>query len=255
MIQPVLSMGIGSKHFSFAISNAQANQLYYLASFAAEEMTPASLAEILSQHPEASASFYKVAVCYHYGQHVLIPQEYYNNEKFGDVWKAVHDVAASRNIVSETVSEKQFNSVYAVPKDVQQFLSRRYPSASFRHFSTVALKLRPTSEEAGLLQIDLSVDEFEVIALKQDQLLLSVQFEYATPHDVIYHLLSICEQYELSQYTVQLKISGLIDKDSALYKELHQYFINIEFREATWNHGDYPLHFFTQLNDIARCAS
>ena len=59
----------------------------------------------------------------------------------------------------------------------------------------------------------------------------------------------------MSQYEVQLSISGLVDKDSALYKELYSYFINIEFRNANWTHADHPNHFFTHLNDIVKCAS
>lgn len=255
MIQPVLAISVGAKNFSFAISNAQANILYHLASFSGDEMTPGVLADILSSHPEASASFYKVAVCYHYSQHVIVPQQYYSHENFGELWKAVHGVSSSKNIISETVAGWQLNSVYTVPQDVQQFLARRYPSASFKHFSTLALDTKPQNETAGLLQVDFAVDEFEIVVFKQGELLLAGQFEYSTPHDVIYYLLNICNQYALSQYEVQLKVSGLIDKDSALFKELYQYFLNIEFREASWTHPDYPLHFFTQLNDIARCAS
>lgn len=255
IIQPVLSISVGSKNFSFAISNAQANQLYHLASFSADDMTPDLIAEILSQHPEASANFYKVAICYHYSQHVLVPQEYYTSESFSDIWKAVHGPSSSKSIVSEPATEWQLNSVYAISQDVQQFLSRRYPTASFKHFATLGLKLDQADKEKGLLQVNFAVDEFEVIAFSHDKLLVAEQFEYSTPHDVIYYLLNICEQYALSQYEVQLKISGLVDKDSALYKELYQYFLNVDFRFATWDHADYPLHFFTQLNDIARCAS
>jgi hypothetical protein len=254
MIQPVLSLSIGERSFSFAISNAQANQLYHLASFSADEMTTDVLAEILSLHPEASATFYKVAVCYNYAQHVLVPQEFYESERTGDLWKAVHGISAGKNIISESAPQWQLNDVYSVPQDVQQFLMRRYPSATYKSFSSLALKLAGNSEN-GLLQVDFGVDEFHVLALKQSKLLLVESFSYSSPHDVLYHLLYICNEYSLSQYEVQVNISGLVDKDSALYKELYQYLIKIDFRNATWSHAEYPLHFFTVLNDIARCAS
>jgi hypothetical protein len=254
MIQPVLSISLGETNFSFAISNAQANQLYHLASFSADEMTIEVLAEILSLHPEASASFYKVSVCYCYPQHVLVPQEYYAQENFGELWKAVHGVSAGKNIVSESAIEWQLNDVYTVPQGVQQFLMRRYPSASFKNFPTLAVRNLEDSEN-GLLQIDFGVDEFELVAINQNKLLLAERFEYATPHDVIYEMLNLCNAYSLSQYKVSVKVTGLVDKDSALYKEMYQYFMDIEFRNATWSHADYPAHFFTVLNDIARCAS
>jgi hypothetical protein len=254
MIQPVLSISLGEKNFSFAISNVQANQLYHLASFSADEMNIEVLAEILSLHPEASASFYKVSVCYCYPQHILVPQNYYSQENFGELWKVVHGVSAGKNIVSENAVEWQLNDVYTVPQDVQQFLMRRYPSASFKNFPTLALMNLDNSVN-GLLQVDFGVDEFELVAVNQNKLLLAERFEYATPHDVIYEMLNLCNSYSLSQYKVKVKVTGLVDKDSALYKEMYQYFMDIEFRNATWSHTDYPAHFFTVLNDIARCAS
>jgi hypothetical protein len=254
MIQPVLSISLGEKNFSFAISNAQANQFYHLASFTADEMNIEVLAEILSLHPEASASFYKVSVCYCYPKHVMMPQEFYSQNNFVEVWKAVHGVSAGKNTVSENAVEWQANDVYTIPQDVQQFLMRRYPSASFKNFPILALRNLGNSDN-GLMQIDFGVDEFELVAVNQNNLLLAERFEYVTPNDVIYVLLNLCNTYSLSQYKVKVKITGLVDKDSALYKEMYQYFMDIEFRSATWSHAGYPGHFFTVLNDIARCAS
>ena len=254
MIQPVLSMNVGERHFSFAISNAQANHLYHLASFSADEITTEVLAEILSLHPEASGAFYKVSVCYSYPQHVLVPQEFYESEKAGDLWKAVHGIAAGKNIISESTAQWQLNDVYTVPQNIQQFLMRRYPSATYKSFTSLALRQAGNNEQ-GLVQVDFGVDEFQVLAFKQSKLLLAEGFSYSAPHDVLYHLLKICNEYSLSQYELQVNISGLVDKDSALYKEMYQYFIKIDFRNATWSHADYPLHFCTLLNDIARCAS
>jgi hypothetical protein len=254
-VQPVLALSVSQRYFCFSISNAQGNQLSQLAFYSADEINPETLAEILSLHPEASASFYKVAVCYHYPKHVLVPNEFYNHENIGDLWKSVHGVAVVKNIISEYAAEWQLHTVYAVPADVQQFLSRRYPTAGFKHYSTLALKNLALDGQAAVLKIDFGVDEFELVAVKQNKLLLIERFEYSTPNDIIYQLLKICNEYSLSQYETHLSVSGLVDKDSALYKEMYSYFIKIDFNNATWNHADYPTHFFTVLNEIAKCAS
>jgi hypothetical protein len=49
----------------------------------------------------------------------------------------------------------------------------------------------------------------------------------------------------------------MIDQQSALYKELYQYFLHIEFRNASWTipADEYPAHFFTSLNELAQCVS
>jgi hypothetical protein len=99
--------------------------------------------------------------------------------------------------------------------------------------------------------------EFSVVVSRGSNLLLVQRFEYASPSDVLYHLLGICKMFSLLQEEVSLRVSGLVDKDSALAKELFQYFLDIDYRAAAWETDEeiFPPHFFTALNDLARCAS
>jgi Protein of unknown function (DUF3822) len=85
--------------------------------------------------------------------------------------------------------------------------------------------------------------------------LLAQTYSYTAPEDIVYYLLRIVQQFALSAEEVTVILSGLIDKESALYKELYQYFLQIELRSVSWNTGDYPAHFFSSLNDLARCES
>jgi hypothetical protein len=85
-------------------------------------------------------------------------------------------------------------------------------------------------------------------------------FSYITPADVIYYLVKICHEFGFTQQAIRLAVSGLIEKESALYKELVHYFLNIRFREPSWQapvegEAQYPAHFFTSLNDLALCES
>jgi hypothetical protein len=65
----------------------------------------------------------------------------------------------------------------------------------------------------------------------------------------------------LSQSEIKLFIAGLIEKQADLYKEIYRFFLHVIFRDAPdWGHiisakYEYPAHYFTSLNDLARCAS
>ena len=110
--------------------------------------------------------------------------------------------------------------------------------------------------EGGSMLIDFRKDDFTMVVTKGSEFLFAQTFDYSTPADVLYYLLKTCQQFSLSQQGLQLQLSGLIDKQSSLCNELYQYFINVEFREANWNVSNkYPAHFFTSLNDLAKCAS
>jgi hypothetical protein len=122
-------------------------------------------------------------------------------------------------------------------------------------YSVSIFNLNAAAEEGKLL-IDFSNNEFSVVAGRRSKFLFAENFGYETPEDVLFYMLKICEQFSLSPKHVVVELSGLIEKESSLYKELYQYFINIGFRNAIWNAaGEYPAHFFTSFNDIIRCAS
>ena len=95
------------------------------------------------------------------------------------------------------------------------------------------------------------------MAAANGKLLISQHYNYTGHEDVLYYLLRTCQQYGLSQEMITLKVSGLIDKQSALYKELYQYFIHLELRDPGWQlpSNDIPAHYFTSLKDLFLCVS
>jgi len=116
------------------------------------------------------------------------------------------------------------------------------------------------ADPADHIVIDFSTDEFSFIIINESKLQIAQTLSYSSPEDILYYLLKACNEFSLSRGEIQLYVSGLIEKDSQLFKELYQYFLNTKFRESTWKtHGaeenGYPAHFFTSLNDVARCAS
>jgi len=255
IIQPVLAIRIGKHHCSFAITNTTASQLYQLAYYFTEEMNADTLNKIFSGHAELSNSFFQVLICYDYSNSIIVPSTHYNVNDAGLLLNVVNGKTINNRIVSESVAGWQIYNVYAVPEDVHEWIKRNLPSAKTGHNYSLAIRNIRNSDSSGHISLEILTDELHVIADKENKLLLTQSFSYSTPADVVYYLLKICRQFNLSQQSVNLLLSGLIEKDSALYKELHQYFLNVEFREATWSNDEYPAHFFTSLNDLARCAS
>ena len=136
-------------------------------------------------------------------------------------------------------------------------MKSKFSSGNYWHQYTIGIHHVKPEDSNGHLLVDLRANDFTVIAAKGNTLLLTQTFPYSTPADVLYYLLKTCHDYNLSQKQVLVSLSGLIEKDSALYKDLYQYFIHITFRSSNWEtaEDEYPGHFFTSLNDLAICAS
>jgi hypothetical protein len=254
IIQPVLAIRIGGHHFSFAITNATATQLYQLAYYSADEINADMLNEIFSAHAELNNSFFQILICYDYADSIIVPSIHYNPDNASLLLNTIHGNTVNNRIVSETVAGWQIHNVYAVPEEVHEWINRKFPSGKTGHNYSLGIRNIRGSDVSGYISLDILTNDLSVVAGKEDKLLLAQSFPYSTPADVVYYLLKFCQQFNLSQQNVKLLLSGLIEKNSALYKELHQYFLHIEFRKASWSNDEYPAHFFTSLNDLARCA-
>jgi hypothetical protein len=258
-IQKVLSMQIGERHCSFAITNKTGDELYSLAYYTAAEINTECLAEIFSKHKEFNHSFYETQLSYEYPRSVLVPLQHYHTDDARLLLNTMHGNNGQSSIVTEIINEWQLCNVYGVPGDVHEWISRKFPSGKYRHSFTLGIRMMPAGPADRLL-IDIRTDEFSFIAIKENKLLMAQTHSYSSPEDILFWLLKVCNQFSLSREEVQLSVSGLIEKDSQLFKELYLHFLHAGFRQPVWNMpaaegGEYPAHFFTTLNDLARCAS
>ena len=117
------------------------------------------------------------------------------------------------------------------------------------------------SEGANVFMIDFKTGQFSIIVIKEQQLQLVQTFAYSESADVLYYLLKICASFSISQNAVLLVLSGLIDKESVLYKDLYNYFEYVSFKrnpdsiKLPYTFAKYPSHFFSSLFNLAVCGS
>lgn len=258
--QPILSIRVGEKYCSFAIADFASHELKQLAYYGSEEINESFLNELFSAYSELGVQFYQVLVCYDYPWSTLVPVKHYKFEDAGLFLKSLYGINGTMTVLGEPVEQWQLYNIYAIPKEIHNCIVRRFPEGKCWHNYSVTVRSITGTDADGSILVDLGTNDFTLIAGKENKLLLAQNFSYSIPGDVIYYLLKVCQQLDLSQQEVKLMLSGLIEKQSALYKELHQYFLNIKFRQATWkfpvsSKNEYPAHFFTSLNDLVQCAS
>ena len=256
----LLVIRIGERHLGFAISNTDASELYQLSFYKTDELDGPAVAQIVDAHPELGSAFSRVLIGFDHPQSILVPSSVYKKEDAPDMLKTIFGVNGMSSILNEPVNGWQLENVFAVPQDVEEYIRSRFNSPVCRHQYTIGIKSLITPAEESSMLVDFRTDEFSAIVVNGNKLLLAQTFFYATPADVIYNLLSICQQLSVPQQSVVIHLSGLIEKDSALYREIYQYFLHIHFRAASWTvpgeqeDREYPSHFFTSLNDLAICA-
>jgi len=259
--QANLLMEIGETHCCFAIVGHPDQMMIQSVYYAAEENDRDDmLKKILQVHPELKQSFRQTVIGYYMRENILIPSKLYHFEETKKLLQALYEKDHNATI-SESVSEWQLYNAYNVPVSLHELLSRSFATGNFWHVYSVILKNKIEQHEGGKLVIDFKTDSFSVVVIKHHSILLAQIFAYSKPADILYWLLKICKELSLSQNEVKLLISGLIDKRSAMYKDMEQYFFDIEF--ASVANGvrlsnpfhEYPIHFFSSLYKLAACVS
>lgn len=255
--QEVLSLRIGLRHISFCTANKNGtalHELVYVTAEAAAGWNKESLEEVWNSYPSLQQNYYQVQVAFDTPESTLVPSASFRQEDGAALINNLYGNNAAFTI-SEAIPAWQLMNVYQLPSGIKDWVAVHFPSAVQLHQYTLAIKYLQAADEAGCICVDIRNDDFTVMAGKQGKFLLAQTHEYSNPEDVVYCLLRITENLSLSQQETVLYISGLVDKQSALFRELYQYFIKPEFRDAAWQTDEYPAHFFTALNDLARCAS
>lgn len=257
VLKRVLCMRIGERHFSFSISDKIGDRLCTLAYYTDGEINPDTLSEVFSRHGELHASFAAVQVCYDHPASILAPTGHFHGAHARKLIQAVHGSTAQSVVLSEPVKPSELYNAYAVPEDIHEWVGRIFPAFRFRHHYTLAVNnLSDPPKHAILLELD--TDEFSFLVWRDGKLMLAQTLRYVTPEDILYVLIKSCNQFSLSREDVDLYISGLIVKESQLYRELYQYFLRTRFRDVVWKIDEpenNPPHFFASLNDLARCVS
>ncbi|MBC7874346.1 MAG: DUF3822 family protein [Ferruginibacter sp.] len=260
-LHQVLSLRVGEKHCSFATSDKYGSQLHKL-TYCTSDNKPATgwdkneLLAFFTDYSLLPRLFDQVLICYDFPQSLFVSGAGYNQDEAGLLLTTLGNGHGNRKMNSELIPGWNVYNMYTVPVEIQELFEEAFPAAAYQHQYALGLKSLTKRYDGATLAIDFDTDHFNVIAVSGSQFLLAQTFEYVTPGDVLYYLLKTSQQFSLAQDEVRLQLSGLVEKDSALFKELEQYFIHVECREARWEQNSgYPAHFFTSLNDLARCAS
>ena len=250
----VLLLDIGETYcivsmIDYGLKSVHAVQVYTFDQFSIQE----SINEVLDSIPSEKL-FRKVIVSPAFSEALLVPRKFFSaDSSFLSPLYNVHDAKC----LYDMVGEWQMVNAYAIPAFLHDEIIRRYPAAVFTHVYTPFVKRNSDSSAEHQLMVHFMNNQFRVLLKMHQQIHLVQTYSYASPMDVVYYLLKIVSEFHLSQEEIHLVLSGFIDEDSALFKELRNYFLNIQFAAAATLNlpgHHHPAHFFTSLHNLAACV-
>lgn len=253
----ILAMLAGKNHFSFCITNRAGDVLYRLNYFSVKEWDNSAIQQLLAELPTLDVGIQGVELAFESGAFTLVPVADFQDDKLSRIHHSLHPFSSNHIFKKDSLAEWQLYIGYTIPSLLLHTLQARYPDLRVRHCLKLALQQAGQSGRQGKLLVNFRPNYFFVVLLRNNRLQFAQEFIYDTPADVLYYLLKIGEDLLISPHEIIVELTGLVDQESALYRELCQYFINLEFRKAGWQSSEsaFPAHYFTSLNDLAKCAS
>jgi hypothetical protein len=251
----ILVLKVANDSIGFVVTEQSGSQLYAVVCCRINDTDENTLDKFTMAYPTLSASYKETRIILDTPYSVLCSQEEALSPDGLIQLTALHGFPSSEPIAADLLPMHRLKNAYALPSSVSEWAEGSFSSVLIKHSLSVALTSLGTGYPEGKLLTDFGPSTFSVIAARGSRFLFAGTFEYETPQDVLFSLLKICKGYNFSTEAVSLQLSGLIEKDSSLYKELYQYFMLVGFCDAPWGAaGDYPAHFFTSYNDMAVCV-
>lgn len=243
-------------HVCIALAGAGSKRMQQLSYYELKNgLAPDTLRDIIQNEKLHPAVIKRVVLSSALKEIVLVPANHFTEESARRFYTTTYGNTADA-LFFDDLTEQHVVLVHAVPQAVMGILKSSYGTET-KHFYSCQLMSDNGSDDADLIAVHFTGKEIYVVVKKEEQLKLVQTYFYTTPLDVVYYLLSVCWQYDLSQSGTTLILSGLVSEDSAMYKELHQYFSTLHFwkpaPKATLQ-NDYAPHFFSSLYNLARCV-
>jgi hypothetical protein len=251
-----LALQFGDRYASYALKDRQLGQLLALGYLQTAGWTQPTFDQFMGIIEKFLTPQQGVEIAFDMENLSMLPVAGYEEKKLQALHQSLFPFNNAAVFKTETMAEWQLQLGYTLPASLLQGCLSRFSNARVRHAFKLALDTAGQSGAAGKLLVDIGIETFRVLLLKNNRLQLFQSYPYSNPADVLYYLLSICEAQLVSPAEVTVVLTGLLEQESALYKELWQYFTHVELREAGFVSEDlpFPQHYFTTLNDLLLCA-
>jgi hypothetical protein len=252
-----LILQVSLNDVSFRINDTLRNRIDFLDRFSFENIsnptqTEEALRSFFDATPEFQTKFDKITVLHNNNLLTFIPSVLFDEQYIGSYLQFNTKVFESDFYTHDVISNYEMNAIYIPYININNYLIDRFGSFDYKHsFSILVKKVLDFSKniDEPKLYVHCQENNFQIIAAKNQKLLLFNTFEYKTEADFIYYLLFTAEQLNLNPETLHLKLFGRVSKESNLYQIAYKYIRNISLffdnnnLEDNVSHQDYLQHF------------
>ena len=252
---------VNNEGFSFCIKDSDLNifiglGIYYFDNSKPAEGFPIALQVLFHQKEFLAKNFKKVCIVYSFPQSVLVPFSIYKRENNKTMMNMMFgDLESNETILTDVIPGLSMYNCYRLRSATIEVIQTHFKSSSTQHQYSLILSNPVEGEDK--MSVIFYARKIVVDLLMNGEHQLINSYNYQSSEDISYILLNIKQQFKIKN--IHLEISGLIEENSALYKEIYKYFDDIElsgYREDIAYAKEikgFPSHYFSYLFEMDSC--
>ncbi len=256
-----LCMELGEHYLTLSFFAADKSPLWIETYVMKEGIDVYTLEYILQSEKYSHHSYDEVHLIVNTPDVSLVPEKYHKDYLAESIYRTLHGDLKISDIHTDQVNQWELVTVYGIEKTILDFLKSKFPILKTKHFISLALVslFRNNLEDLdSFIKIYFSQSYLTVILVKGAQLQFAQSIYYETTEDAIYQLLNLVERHHMDLKYLRAHVSGHIDEDSATWKELKKYVLDISLEPSssieTSAHDSVGSHFFTPHLQVLQCV-
>lgn len=153
--------------------------------------------------------------------------------------------------------------LYTLPESLESMLANFFGKCTFKsHASTLIeliMILNKNQPSEKRMFVNVRKRYLDIVIAEGKQLIFYNSFSYFSKEDFIYYIIFVIEQLNLNPEEIDLKFSGIIDKQSTLFDIAWKYVRNIQFQRLSDSYkysyifNEIPGHYFFTLINNGLC--
>jgi hypothetical protein len=206
-------------------------------------------------------SYNDTRVFYNLNEAVIMPANAFSTNSAEAYLVSVHGDNTNHSVKYDNIQVPEgMVNVYRIKKALNDTVNSNLMMITPRHLYSKLLEsiLNNAAASVGVvLKIQFFYNLMVVVLVKEGKLQLIQSYNYKNEDDVLYYLLNIVQQFNLSLTDTQVELSGVIDVKSHHFDYIEKMFKQISFatlgnENILLNYiGDYPQHYFTPFLNLA----
>ena len=187
-------------------------------------------------YPILTKSFDEVMVIHDNNLNSFVPTSLFDVHFLASYLQYNTKVFETDFFTHDVIFPYEMNNVYVPFVNINNFLLDQYETFEYQNSNSILVKqlldLSKNKEEKQVF-VHLQKEHFEIVVVKNQQLLLFNSFQYNTPEDFIYFILFTCEQLQLNPETISVQLFGNCTEEDAFYKIAFKYIRNCSLLDVS----------------------